>query len=195
MRVQSSICTVLLVAAGPALAQSAILIDIDNPTLRPGESTTVTLWAAWPEHEYAFARTMTNLETSVGSEGWSDFELIPPMLFVGTTPGEASATGVDGIFAWQVNFSPAGHEPDRSNPIDFWRATYTAPLDVSSPMAIDLSTRTTEFEVYFMPDSLETHSYLDELTEGSATIHVIPAPASVLVLGIGVGCSWRRRRR
>lgn len=193
MRYLPSICMVLLAAANPVLAQSAVLIDIDNPTLRPGESTTVTLWAAWPEHEYAFARTMTNLETSVGSEGWSDFELIPPMLFVGTTPGEASATGVDGIFAWQVNFSPAGHEPDRSNPIDFWRATYTAPFDVSSPMAIDLSTRTTEFEAYFMPDSLETHSYLDGLVEGSATIHVIPAPAGAFALGIGIALAGRRR--
>ena len=185
----------ILLTTAQAMSQSAILIDIEDDTLLPGQSTTVTLWAAWPEHEYAFARTMTNFETSVGSEGWSDFELIPPMLFVGTTPGEASATGVDGIFAWQNNFPPAGGETDRSNPIDFWRATYTAPLDVSSPMSIDLATRTTEFEVYFRVWEIETHSYLHELAEGSATIHVIPAPACVLGLGIGVGCFSRRRRR
>lgn len=184
----------ILLTTAQAMSQSAILIDIEDDTLLPGQSTTVTLWAAWPDHEYAFARTMTSLETSVGSEGWSDFELIPPMLFVGTTPGEASATGVDGIFAWQGNFPPAGSETDRSNPIEFWRAKYTAPLDVPLPLSIDLATRTTEFEVYFRVWEIETHSYLDELVEGSATIHVIPAPAGVLGLGIGVGCFSRRRR-
>lgn len=186
----------ILLTTAQAMSQSAILIDIEDDTLLPGQSTTVTLWAAWPEHEFAFASTRTSLETSVGSQGWSDIEIVPPMDGPGTTPGTPSATGIDDITVWQLNFCPTGpYCPTQDNPIEFWQATYTAPADVGAAFDVDLLTRTTAFEVYFKPQSLETHSYLDVLTEGSATIHVIPAPASVLGLGIGVGCFSRRRRR
>lgn len=187
----------LLALTAPVFAQtpsSAILIDVEDDTLLPGQSTTVTLWAAWPEHEFAFARTKTNLWTSVGSEGWSGFELIPPMDFVATSAGESSVAGVDGIFAWQVNLcATAPRCPLRDNPIAFWQATYTAPAFVASGFNVDLTTRTTEFDVYFMPESLETVSYLGNVVEGEATIRVIPAPASIAVLG-GLLVFARRRR-
>ncbi|MFI4917434.1 MAG: hypothetical protein ACIAS6_13130 [Phycisphaerales bacterium JB060] len=175
-------------------SDAAIVLDIENDTLRPGQSTTVTLSAAWPEHEFAMGYVWTSLETSVGSVGWSGLELVAPMDGPGTTPGARSTAGIDGIVAGQLNYCPASpYCPTMDNPIAFWRATYTAPVDVGAGFDVDLRTRTTGFEVYFAERVLETHGYLDELVEGQATIHVVPAPASALVL-IGVACSGRRRR-
>ena len=180
-----------------ALAQtpsSAIIIDIDDDTLLPGQSTTVTLWAAWPEHEFAMGYVSTSLETSVGSTGWSGLELVAPMDGPGTTKGVLSAIGIDGIVAGQFNYCPAAPFcPTMDNPIAFWQASYTAPADVGAAFDVDLLTRTTRFDVYFADRVLETHSYLDGLVEGQATIRVIPAPASIAVLG-GLPVFARRRR-
>lgn len=196
MSVRLILGAALLTAAAPAMAQPSsaeIVFDVDSDTLLPGQSTTVTLSAVWPADEYAFARTMTELISSSGSEGFSDWALIPPMDFAATSPGEASPIGIDGIVAWQNNVFPAGSGPDFSNPIAFWRATYTAPADVATAFDVDLTTHTSEFEAYVRPQSFDTRSYLDGLVEGNATIRVIPAPASVTVLG-GAALMIRRRR-
>lgn len=184
----------LACCAATAAAQSEVIMTIDDTTLRPGESTVVTLSAAWPPSEYAFASIRTAIDASVDVGVWSDLEVIPVMDGPGATPGVASGSDVAGIFAWQVNFPPAGAEPDFSNPIRFWRGTYTAPDVVSAPIDVELTTMTSEFEVYFMPRSLETRSYLGGLVEGSGVIRVIPAPMSAMVLGLGGVLAVRRRR-
>ena len=134
----------------------------------------------------------TNLVASTGSAGLSDWALIPPMSGPGTTPGGPSPTGIDGIVAGQLNFPPAGvSQPP--NPINFWNVTYTAPMDVAAPFDVLLSTDTSRFEFYPFRDSTIGESRLDLLVEGNATIHVIPAPASVHVLA-GAGLLAGRRR-
>lgn len=194
---RTTACVLLLAATTPTLAQTSsaeIVFDIDNDTLLPGQSTTVTLWAAWPEHEFAMGYVSTSLETSVGSTGWSGLELVAPMDGPGTTKGVLSTIGIDGIVAGQLNYCPAAPFcPTMDNPIAFWQATYTAPADVGAAFDVDLLTRTTRFDVYFADRVLETHSYLHELVEGEATIRVIPAPASIAVLS-GLLVFARRRR-
>ena len=184
----------VLMTASAALAQSSVIIDVENPVLAPGESTTVTLWAAWPTSMLAMAGIVTDLESSEGDLGWSDLRLIPPMTGPGSSVGVLGGTGVAGIIAGQLNFPCAGCGPDGSNPISFWRATFTAPAEVATPFDVSLSTSTSRFDVYFSRESRESRSFLEGLTEGHATIHIIPAPAGVLLLSMGVLMSQRRRR-
>ncbi|MFI4883056.1 MAG: hypothetical protein ACIAQU_10785 [Phycisphaerales bacterium JB064] len=176
-----------------ALAQ-AITIDVENPVLLPGESTTVTMWAGFGGTDYAMADIETDLLISQGSDGWSDAIVVAPMDGPATTAGSPSASGYDGIVARQLNFpGGAGIFADPSNPIAFWQATYTAPLDASAPFDVDLSTMTIRYDVFIWRDQARSESRLADLTEGSATIRVIPAPASALVLTLGAFVARRRR--
>lgn len=109
----------------------------------------------------------------------------------GTRVGTPSATGYDGIIAGQIHFHSTPADP--TNPMAFWRATYTAPDDAAAPLDISLTTRTSRYDVYISRDRFSSQSRLADLVEGSGTIRVIPAPASVLVLALG-GMAVRRRR-
>ncbi|MGD1914803.1 MAG: hypothetical protein ACFCBV_01265 [Phycisphaerales bacterium] len=184
--------------AGVACAQGPgeVIIEIDQPVLAPGESTTVTLLAGFDStQDFAMAGILTSLLADSGGVGiesaWSDVTLVGRMAGPGTTPGVPEAGGYAGIIAGQLNFPPAGGGADSSDPIAFWSATFTAPTDAGA-FAVDLSTRTDRFEVYIERDSSDAESRLDGLAEGSGTISVIPAPASGLVL---FGLVAIRRRR
>ena len=181
-----------LAISSTALAQSSVIIDVADPVLMPGQSTTVTLWAAFPAREYAMAQVALDLLTSVDIESWSHLELLPPMNRPGSTPGSLTSFGIDGIVAGQINSPVTGALQD--NPIAFWRARYTAPTDVGSSFDVHLSTLTSQFDVYIESRRPDTRSYLSTLTEGQATIHIIPAPAGAVVLGFGVLVAGRRRR-
>lgn len=191
----AALATAAAPTISPALAQTsdaAIVFDIENDRLLPGQSTTVTMAAGWDGPWYLMCCVETDLMISTGDAGWSDLALIQPMAGPGTTPGTLGATGVEGILAGQLNFPPGIPDP-QPNPLPFWQATYTAPADAGAPFDVELTTETSMFEVYVERGTAETRSLMDVLTEGQATIHVVPAPASALVL-IGVACSGRRRR-
>ncbi|MFI4883055.1 MAG: hypothetical protein ACIAQU_10780, partial [Phycisphaerales bacterium JB064] len=173
-----------LTAAATTLAQPAITIDVENPVLRPGESTVVTMYAGFSPELLSMAGIGTDFRSSEGGRGLSGAEIIAPMDGPGAQVGTLSATGYDGILAGQIEFLSI--PSDRTNPIAFWRVTYTAPAEVSSPFEVELSTLTSRYDVYRVPASIATRSELADLTEGSATIHVIPAPASTLVLACGL---------
>lgn len=177
--------------AAVASGQAAITIEVDQPVLLPGESTAITLWAGHAPGDWAMAFVGTDFVSSQGALGLSDWELVEPMNGPGTLPGDAGATGIEGILAGQLNFPPAGHVSE--NPIAFWRATYTAPIDATA-MDVDLSTATSRYEVYPTRDSVFGESRLGDLVEGSATIHVVPAPAGMMVMGVGALLAIRRQR-
>ena len=186
----------LVAVAGIATAASAqsINIEVADGDLGPGESTLVTLSAGYGAGDYAIAGIATDFISSVGSDGWSDVQLLAPMDGPGTSAGAPSGTGVDGIIAGQLNFPPAGIYADSTNPIAFWTATYTAPAVVDDPFTVDLSTDTSRFDVYVARDSSRSESRLGDLTEGAGAINVVPAPASLALLGLGGLAAARRRR-
>ncbi|MGD1916767.1 MAG: hypothetical protein ACFCBV_11350 [Phycisphaerales bacterium] len=178
--------------SGAAVAQPAITIEVDDPVLLPGESTTVRLLAGYTRPDYAIAGVATDFVTSVGSLGWGDGTLLDPMGGPGTQPGTPSATGFDGILAGQLQFIGAAIFADPTNPIPFWEVTYTAPLDTTDAFVVDFRTMTSRYDVYLSMDSSRSESRLAELIEGSGTISVIPAPASIVVLVLGAACVRRR---
>ncbi|MEQ8316951.1 MAG: hypothetical protein RIE77_13845 [Phycisphaerales bacterium] len=188
---------VLIVVAGTcgaALGQS-LQIQFANPTLNPGETTVVTLSASYGSGDYAIAGIATDLIASSGSDGWSDLELVASMDGPGTTAGAPSATGIDGIIAGQLNIPIAGIYADGSNPIAFWRATYTSPAIVGSAFDLEVSTVTSRFDVYVSRGSATSESRLADLTEARGGIFVVPAPSGAAVLGAGLIAGFRRRRR
>lgn len=187
---------VLVVVAGTcgvALGQS-LQVNFSNPTLNPGETTVVTLSASYGSGDYAIAGIATDLISSSGPDGWSDIELVAPMDGPGTTAGTRSATGIDGIIAGQLNFPIAGIYADDSNPIAFWRATYTSPAIVGSAFDLEVSTVTSRFDVYVSRGAATSESRLGDLTEARGGIFVLPAPSGAAVLGLGLMAAARRRR-
>lgn len=193
---RTTACVLLLAASTPTLAQTSraeIVFDIENDRLLPGQSTTVTMAAGWGGPWYMMCCVAADLQISTGEAGWSDLQLIAPMAGPGTSEGSLTAIGVEGILAGQLNFPPGKWEPD-PNPLPFWSATYTAPAVVATPFDVELTSETSLFEVYVERGTAETRSLMDVLTEGQATIHVIPAPASLLIIAAGPLFVTLRRR-
>ncbi len=189
--------TGLLAATATAqiIPDAGIVMTVEDSVLLPGQSTTITLSAAWEgvwPHADDIAVVGTSLLSSAGSTGLSAPTLIDPMSGPGTLPGVLSPAGVEGILAAQLNF-PGGIIPD-PYPLPFWQVTYSAPADVATAFDVDLSTLTTRFDAYPDIRSSATISLLDHVVEGSATIRVIPAPAGTLLLALGL-LSARRQRR
>ena len=194
----------ILVAAGVALAAGVahaqepgeVIIEIDQPVLAPGESTTVRLWADYEfGNDFAMGRIATDLLADSGgvqiAEAWSDVDLIPPMDWIATTPGLPEGGGYAGIIAGQFHWWQDPGATDRSDPIAFWQGTFTAPTD-AGPFVVELSTSTTLFDVYIDEFLSRTESRLDGLTEGTGRITVVPAPAGGLVF-FGLLATCRRR--
>lgn len=185
----------VLAVAGFAAAAHAQRIDIHiaEPTLRPGESTTITLSASYGAGDYAIAGISTDLIDLTEREGFSDLMLIAPMDGPGTSVGSIVVAGVEGIIAGQLNFPPALIYADPTNPIAFWQTTFTLG-DITSRTILELETRTSRFDVYPEMMSARSESRLGDLVEGRASAVLLPAPAATAVLGLGALTMGRRRR-
>ena len=191
-----ALAAALPLAAALAPAQTVGLdIDVDQPSLRPGESTIVRLTASFGTADYAVAGILTDMlaDAPVDLSGaWSDLALVAPMDGPGTTAGARDGAGISGIIAGQLNFPPAMIFADPANPIAFWSATFTPPAD-PGPYTVDLTTQTSRFDVYPERGSARSESRLGVLVEGANAIFVVPAPASGCVLAIGLAAMRRRR--
>lgn len=180
-----------------AHAQSVgVTIEIDEPVLAPGDSTRVRLIATVLDTDYAFAGTNLNLLIdsggTPGARGFSDLSILPPM-DAGPTAGVPTDRGIEGIVIGQLHFPAAGIFADPTNPIAFWEASFTAPVDAGGGYRVDLATQTLRFDAWPDRDTSVPASRLDVLVEGAATITVIPAPASAAVLALGLLAVRRRR--
>lgn len=78
-----------------------------------------------------------------------------------------------------------------ANPIVTWEATWST--SVFTPRIIDVMTQTTTFGVY--PDRQSPGiRFFPSVLEGSAFIHVIPAPPAAVLLALGALIAPRRPR-
>ncbi|MEO1009496.1 MAG: hypothetical protein AAFX79_13115 [Planctomycetota bacterium] len=181
-----------LAVAAPLAAQDdyRLYFEIDDPTLRPGESTAVTLWATWTD--YALAYVGGDVEVSTGLDGLTDLSIVPPYDGPGTLAGDPTDAGIEGYLVGQLNFPPAGWTPPPA-PGAYLSWTYTAPDDVPAAFDVDLRTATTRFDVYLDRSDPVGASRLDLLEEASATIRVVPAPTPLVVIGAAVLAVRRRR--
>ena len=183
--------------AGIAHAQTVgVTIEIDEPILAPGDSTRLRLVATVLDTDYAFAGTNLDLlidfDGTPGARGFSDLSILPPM-DAGPTAGVPTDRGIEAIRIGQLHFPPAGIFADPTNPIAFWEATFTAPVDAGGGYRVDLLTETDRFEAWVARDSTRLETRIDLVVEDAASIFVIPAPASAVVLALGV-LGMRRRR-
>lgn len=189
--------TAVAAFAGIAHAQTVgVTIEIDEPILAPGEFTDVRLVAHFPDADYAFAGVLLDFafDSPIADprRHWSNV-IVPSPFGTGPSGPQVTESAFVGLQASQLHFPPAGIFGDPSNPITFFEATFTAPDDAGGGYVVDLSTLTDRFDVYLSRDTSTAESRLDLVVEDSASIFVIPAPASAVVLALGV-LGIRRRR-
>ncbi|MEQ8845061.1 MAG: MYXO-CTERM sorting domain-containing protein [Phycisphaerales bacterium] len=194
--IRTSTIAVLGLTAAAHAQSVGVTIEIDEPVLAPGEFTTVRLVASFPDTDYALAGVAMSLRfdspIADARRHWSDVASLPP--FDGPTTGPVvTDTAIEGLLAGQLNFPPAGIYADPTNPVAFYEATFTAPLDAGRFYEVDLFTDVMRFDAYIDRESAESQSRLDLLVEDAATITVIPAPASAAVLALGLLAVRRRR--
>jgi hypothetical protein len=172
----------VLAAASVAAAQTSpytIEIHVDPPIIEPGETATIELRAGFDaSREFAMAGVLTSLLCSTGSEFFSDRRLIPPMNGPGTQVGTGTTAGVEAIVAGQLQFHDIRADP--TNPIPFWRATYTA-LGTApvAGQAIELRTATSRYSAYVCEFCGTARSSMLEFVEGHATLTVIACRADL----------------
>lgn len=182
--------------ASGASATNTWMVDISysnggNAILAPGDTATVTLWAAFDNNLYAFAGSALNVNTDDGAGSWSNVgrDLKGP----GTADGTPNGGNVTGIITGQLHFPLAGIFADKSNPIKAWHGTFST-SDFSF-RTVNLTTSSSKFDVY-IDEAGTSKSFLGSLIEGAGGINVgaVPTPGTAALLGLGALAAGRRRR-
>ncbi|MFG0283905.1 MAG: hypothetical protein ACF8R7_05740 [Phycisphaerales bacterium JB039] len=130
------------------------------------------------------------LDVRASEAGWSDPELI--LLGAGTTPGEITGPDIRGLIVGQNWW---GLDPDPTNPIAAWKATFT--ITDFTPRTLRIETVTSAFAVYveYTYPSPPPVAY-PPFHEATREIRVIPAPGALGVGGlVGLGALRRRQNR
>ncbi len=162
-------------------------VNVIGGTVSPiNPIVTVRIAARFQPVDHAFAAAAFSVVAT--EPGWgTPTPLLPPPGNAGLVQG----THVTGILLGQIHFPPSVHA-NTMNPIDIWQATWST-HDFRA-RTVGITTETIRFDVYTSATSPASESRLAWLIEGSAVIHVIPAPASVLAL-LGVAAMAGRRGR
>jgi hypothetical protein len=167
---------IALTAAASASAQDyTIQVQVDRPVVEPGEFARIVFAPAFDtSRDWAMGGVNFDMQSSAGREGFSDLSAIVPWSHeLGPAPCDG---GWCGILVGQLNFPPAGIYADPRSPLPAYGMTYTAPA-VTEPTEVSVETRTNRYMVYVARESSDSVSRLDELTEGHATILVVPCRA------------------
>jgi hypothetical protein len=167
---------------------------VADPTLSPGQTTTLTMTAMYPDGDYAMAGIGTEIVINQIQGDLSGLRLVAPMAGPGTSAGVLGPGGITGIIAGQLNFPTAMIYADPTNPIAFYQFDYTWDGTLSGPILLDVETRTSRFDTYIDRQRATSESRLADLVEGRAII-AIPAPTGAAAFGLlALGAATRRRR-
>lgn len=174
----------IFAAVGVASAASAQSVDIEplDSTVGLGEAVTLTVFADSGPDDYAVAGFNFNVNASGGDWGGLTSLLTHP----GQNPGTVVGSNVEDVSSGQLFAFGFVPEPGR---IAVWSGDFSS----ATEGVFDISTETTRFEVYTENMEGSPRRSLTP-TEGSASVTVIPAPASLALLGLG-GLLFARRRR
>jgi hypothetical protein len=174
------IATAVVAAASAAFAQTdlyTIEIQIDRPVLEPGEFARIFLAPAFDtQRDWANGGVSLDFVAPDMGAGISDLAGVAPWGISGAWNPVRCDAGICGFIAGQLNFPSAGIYADPRSPLPAFTFSYTAP-DVSEPTEVVFETQTHRFDVWVDRDTSESASRLDELTEGRATILVVPCRA------------------
>jgi hypothetical protein len=165
-------------------------IRVSNTITPDQPSATVEVWAVFDPQYYAFAHAAFDRSATADPGGFSNPErmLDAPE----SSDGVVDPTGdrVVGIVVRQLHF-PGHLLADSSNPILAWRVTWST--SDFTPRSIDLGTATSVFDLYINKAGVLDH-YIDQFTEGSGVIHVVPTPSAAAALLAFATVLSRRRR-
>lgn len=175
--------------ATAAFGQAGWNIAVSNNITGPGNnSAVVTISARFSPADHAFGAALFDVNASeVGWVAGTNEVILPPP----ANPGTINGASITGITAGQIHFPPVVLA-NTANPIAAWRATWST--NNFSPRTVDITTRTTRFDVYLSPTTPQSESRLAGLMEGSGRIQIIPAPSALALLGMGGLVAARRRR-
>jgi hypothetical protein len=152
--------------AAAAGAQSTYHITVSNIVDESSPECTIEVWAEFPSLLYCFAGAQFDL---VGPTDKGNFKTRQRQLDGPGTSNGALAFGgdsVEGILPGQISQDPP---LDFANPVLIWRGTWTT--QDFTPRTLNLRTITRHFEVY-LNGTFDARSFLPELVEGAAIIHI-----------------------
>ena len=200
--------TIGFAAAGigaAALAQTPSFVytlEVANPNLAPGQTTTVTALCGFqpgvgqlvstpigPRPVLGLSSGMFNIVGSGGS--WSGLALIAPFSF-GNWPGIAVGNNVNGVI-WGNGFGPPLGVVSTVNPTPVWLATFTAPA-VPGPITLTPIPVGNHGVWAGFPGEFSVESISSQTSGVQAVINVIPTPAGLALLGVGLLAAAQRRR-
>lgn len=181
----------LLAAPATAVADGeTFYFQVSNDLSPEQPVTTVTVFAAFDPRDRAFG--LAEFDIVASEPNWFDLQaLIDPIVPGGSVhPGVPTRTGerVEGALVFQDWLFG---EPDPSNPIAIWQASFEV-FDFS-PREIDIWSEIERFEVItgFGGGPTPRHTFVD----GQGAIRVVPAPGGALAMAVVAAVSLRRRRR
>ena len=163
--------------AVPAVAQSdpyRLELRVDRPVLEPGETATVSLWAWYNDRVYWLPAAIRTSVLTNNADLFADQRLVY-LDGPGTMAGERTALGIEGLIAGSLCFPCADCQWPQPDPVEFWRATLTAP-DTTFPFEVRVTTQTTQYLIHGW-GCPPPESRLDELIEAELAITVVPCRA------------------
>jgi hypothetical protein len=183
----------MLGTSGPCSgADYSFFFTVSNTVSPDSPSATVTLWAAFPQFKYAFAKSSTEVWGDPDPGGFGD----PTVLMEQGDYCEAGFVSPDGdsilgIRLLQLQFI-GGEFADTANPLKVWSATWAT--DDFTPRTVPVETRSSDFWVYSDAAGGADDFYHADFSEAHEFIQVVPSPAGAGVL-VGAGLCGRRRPR
>lgn len=153
----------------------------DTISIGPGESVTLELWATWEPDEYIFAQSLYDI---LGVENWDTGTVsnrVNQIDDLATGPGDLQPNNdIMGIEAFVL--PPFFGSPVYHSPALLYTLTWT-PDDPERRTVRVTEAVTGGNSVY--TDYFGTTVVYGVAPSDGATIHIIPAPASLLTIGLG----------
>jgi hypothetical protein len=173
-------------------ADYSLFFTVSNAVSPLKPSATVTLWASFPQHQYAFAGSNTEVWSPPDDGAFSD-PTVQMYQDDYCDPGVVSPDGdsILGMRLLQLQ-NLGGLLADTSNPLELWSATWTT--EDFMPRRVPIATSSSNYWVYTSAGGHGEDFYGEDFSEAHDFIRVVPSPPAAAV-SVGVAAWLARRRR